>query len=103
VSTATPPRYQRVEGIVNAVKRFLPEFNVNIPSTDKIWCGFRPTSADGIPYIGRIKRYSNVVVATGHAMLGLSLGAGTGKLVSQLVNDENTAIDLKPFTVERFG
>src|SRR4051812_49412381 len=71
VSTKTPPRYQRVEGIVKAVKDFLPEFKIEMPAQDKIWYGFRPTSADGVPYIGRIKKYKNVTVATGHAMLGL--------------------------------
>lgn len=103
VSTSTPPRYQRVQGILNAVKRFYPEFDVPMPAQDKLWYGYRPCSADGLPYIGKIKSYTNVVVATGHAMLGLSLGAGTGKLVSEIVNDEKSSIDLKPFNVERFG
>lgn len=103
VSTKTPPRYQRVEGILNAVKRFIPEFDVPMPSTDKIWYGYRPCSADGLPYIGRINTYENVVVATGHAMLGLSLGAGTGKLVGELVDEKKSSIDMKPYAVERFG
>jgi D-amino-acid dehydrogenase len=103
VSTTTAPRYQRVQGILNAVKRFYPEFDVPMPAQDKLWYGYRPCSADGLPYIGKIKSYNNVVVATGHAMLGLSLGAGTGKLVSEIVNDEKSSIDMKPFNVERFG
>lgn len=103
VPTKTPPRYNRVEGILNAVKRFLPEFDIAMPSTDKIWYGYRPCSADGLPYIGRIKKYKNVVVATGHAMIGLSLGAGTGKLVSELVDEKKTSLDLSPYEVERFG
>jgi D-amino-acid dehydrogenase len=103
VATSTPPRYNRVEGIVNAVHSFLPGFKIEMPSKAKIWYGFRPTSADGLPYIGRINKYQNVTVATGHAMLGLSLGAGTGKLVSQLVDNEKTSVDLSPFKVERFG
>jgi D-amino-acid dehydrogenase len=103
VSTKTPPRYQRVEGILNAVKRFIPEFDIAMPSTDQLWYGYRPCSADGLPYIGRISKYKNVVVATGHAMLGLSLGAGTGKLVSELVNDITPSMDLSLFAVERFG
>ena len=103
VSTNAPPRYHRVEGILNAVKKFLPEFDIAMPSTDQLWYGYRPCSADGLPYIGRISHYKNVVVATGHAMLGLSLGAGTGKLVSELVNDVTPAMDLSPFAVERFG
>jgi len=103
VSTKTPPRYERVEGIVKAVKSFLPEFEIALPSQDKIWYGYRPTSADGVPYIGRIKRFKNVIIATGHAMLGLSLGAGTGKLVSELMEEKKTSIDLQAFAVERFG
>ena len=103
VSTKTPPRYERVEGILKAVKNFLPEFDIAMPSTDKLWYGYRPCSADGMPYIGRISRFKNVVVATGHAMIGLSLGPGTGKLVSELVNDKKTSVDLSPFAVERLG
>ncbi|HTI90041.1 MAG TPA: FAD-dependent oxidoreductase [Puia sp.] len=101
-STDTPPRYARVQGILNAVKRFFPEFDVPMPPVEKIWYGYRPCSADGLPYIGRIKKYKNVVMATGHSMLGLSLGAGTGLLVSQLVDEVRTSIDLTPFGVERF-
>jgi len=102
-STDTPPRYNRVQGILNAVRRFFPEFDVPMPPKEKIWYGYRPCSADGLPYIGRLKKYGNVVVATGHSMLGLSLGAGTGKLVSELVAGQPTSIDLRPFAVERFG
>ena len=102
-SITAPPRYNRVQGILDAVKRFFPEFDVPMPAPEKIWYGYRPCSADGLPYIGRIKKYNNVVVATGHSMLGLSLGAGTGKLVSELVNEEKPGIDLSPFAVERFG
>lgn len=102
-STSTPPRYHRVQGILNAVRRFFPEFDVPMPPVEKIWYGYRPCSADGLPFIGRLKRYDNVVVATGHSMLGLSLGAGTGKLVSEMVEGRTTSIDVSPFSVERFG
>lgn len=102
-STNTPPRYARVQGILNAVKRFFPEFDVPMPPREKIWYGYRPCSADGLPYIGRIRNYRNVVIATGHSMLGLSLGAGTGLLVSELVDERKPSIDLAPFAVERFG
>lgn len=102
-STNTPPRYARVQGILNAVKRFFPEFDVPMPPKEKIWYGYRPCSADGLPYIGRIKKFNNVVIATGHSMLGLSLGAGTGKLVSELIDEQRPSIDLAPFAVERFS
>lgn len=103
VSTKTPPRYQRVEGILQAVKRFLPEFDIAMPSADKIWYGYRPCSADGLPYIGRVGKFSNAVVATGHSMLGLSLGPATGKLVGELIDEKRTSVDITAFAVERFG
>lgn len=103
VPTKTEPRYHRVEGILSAVKRFLPEFDIPMPSNEQIWYGYRPCSADGLPYIGRTSKFENIIIATGHAMIGLSLGAGTGKLVGELVDEKKTSMDLKPFEVERFG
>lgn len=93
----------RVQGILDAVKRYYPEFDVPLPAKEKIWYGYRPCSADGLPYIGRVKKYSNLTIATGHAMLGLSLGAGTGKLVNEIVNHSAPSMDIEPFAVERFS
>lgn len=101
-SVNTPPRYKRVEGILKAVARYYPEFKVEMPPAEKIWYGYRPCSADGLPYIGRVKKWSNMVMATGHAMLGLSLGAGTGKLVSEIVNEQPTSMNINPFDPCRF-
>ncbi|HTQ66609.1 MAG TPA: FAD-dependent oxidoreductase [Puia sp.] len=102
-STETPPRLKRVAGILDAVKKFFPEFDIRVPTQDKIWYGYRPCSADGLPYIGRIKKFKNVVIATGHSMLGLSLGAGTGKLVDEIINGSPGSIDMVPYAVERFS
>jgi len=102
-STQTAPRMKRVTGILNAVKRYFPEFDIPMPAQDKVWYGYRPCSADGLPYIGRIKKYRNVIIATGHSMLGLSLGAGTGKLVDEIVHDRPNSIDMTAFAVERFS
>lgn len=101
-SHKTPVRMNRVQGILDAVKRFYPEYDVPLPPVEKVWYGYRPCSADGLPFLGRSERHSNVTIATGHSMLGLSLGAGTGKLVDELVNRRSTSMDLKPFKVERF-
>jgi D-amino-acid dehydrogenase len=101
-STKTPPRLNRVTGILNAVKRYYPEFDVPMPAPEKIWYGYRPCSADGLPYIGRTAKWKNVVMATGHSMLGLSLGAGTGKLVSEILNEQPLSMDIKPFDPGRF-
>jgi len=103
VPVNTSPRYHRIEGILQSVKNFFPEFDIARPPDEKIWYGYRPCSSDGLPYIGRTKKYSNVIIATGHSMMGLSLGPATGKLVSELVNETATSIDISAFAVERFG
>jgi D-amino-acid dehydrogenase len=100
-STNKPPRMNRVIGILEAVQQFLPEFKIPLPQEKDVWYGYRPCSADGLPYIGKVKE--NVIVATGHAMVGLSLGAGTGKLVSEIANGERTGVDITPYNPARFG
>lgn len=102
-SHKTPPRSNRVQGILDAVKRYYPQFDIPMPTMDKIWYGYRPVSADGLPYIGRSKKMHNLVVATGHSMLGLSLGAGTGKLVSEILEGKPTSMDINPFNPDRFN
>ena len=99
----TPPRMNRVQGILDAVKRFYPDFDIPLPPKEKIWYGYRPCSSDGLPYIGRVKKYDNLTIATGHSMLGLSLGAGTGKLVDEIITNKPLSMDVKPFDAERFS
>lgn len=66
------------------------------------WAGLRPVSPDGAPIIGRSPHHSNLTVAAGHAMVGLTLGPGTGQVVAELVNGRATAFELSPFGIERF-
>lgn len=98
----TPPRMRRVQGIFDSVKRYFPGFDMAVPPADQVWYGYRPCSADGLPYIGNLSRYPNVTVATGHSMLGISLGAATGKLVAEVVAGQPASMDLQPFHPERF-
>jgi len=92
----------RVKGIVESIPKYYPEMKVELPEQNKIWHGLRPCSPDGLPYIGRSKKINNLVLATGHSMMGLSLGPGTGKLVSELINYEKTSITIDAFMPERF-
>ena len=68
----------------------------------EIWRGLRPCTPDGLPILSRSRDFQNLLIAAGHAMLGMSLGPITGKLVSQLVCEEQTEIDLFPLRMERF-
>ena len=101
-TTDAAPRIKRVVGILKAVKRYFPEFDIPVPTMDKVWYGYRPCSADGLPYLGRTKKWNNLVMATGHSMVGLSLGAGTGKLVSEIIDEKPTSIDISFYNPERF-
>ncbi|KYP14939.1 FAD-dependent oxidoreductase [Flavihumibacter sp. CACIAM 22H1] len=98
-----PPRLKRVEGILNAVQRYFPDFQLPSVQEATVWSGFRPCSADGLPYIGRSSKWNNLLIATGHAMVGMSLGAGTGQLISELANEQTPSMDLSPFNPERFA
>lgn len=66
------------------------------------WYGWRPMTYDGKPVIDRSPAMSNVAVAAGHNMLGLSMGSATGKLVDEMLSDGEPHIDLKPFSIGRF-
>jgi D-amino-acid dehydrogenase len=93
----------RVQGIVNAIPQYFPDLHPELPAEKDIWYGFRPSSPDGLPYIGRSNKYHNLVIATGHGMMGLSLGPATGLLVSQVVNSTKTTIAIEPFSANRFN
>jgi len=97
----SPMLMKRVQAIFKAAKSYYPDLPVAFPSPEKIWHGLRPLSPDGLPYIGRHSKYDNMVMAGGHAMLGLSLAAATGKLVEEIVGGIDTSIDISAFNVER--
>ncbi|RFS18062.1 FAD-binding oxidoreductase [Emticicia sp. C21] len=92
----------RVRGIIKAVPEFFPDYSIEVPKQEKVWSGLRPCSPDGLPYIGRTKKYKNLIIASGHAMMGLSLAPGTGKLVQEIVDNEQTSIDISLYKPERY-
>ncbi|GAB2566167.1 NAD(P)/FAD-dependent oxidoreductase [Spirosoma areae] len=93
----------RVRGIVQAINQYYPDIPVEMPAVDRVWRGLRPCSPDGLPYIGRTDGYENVVLATGHGMMGVSLGPATGKLVSELIADSVQSMPIDAFRPNRFG
>lgn len=94
-------RKERVLAIANGAKRFYPELEIEQAEIDHAKTGMRPVSPDGLPYIGRSKNYTNLIFATGHAMMGWSLGPATGKLVSEIVDAKKTSMDIDAFRPER--
>jgi D-amino-acid dehydrogenase len=98
----SPLLIKRAHAIYSGAKAYYPDLPVEVMPKEKIWYGLRPLTPDGLPYIGHHSKYSNLVIAGGHAMLGLSLAAATGKLVEELVAKKKTTIDVKAFRPERF-
>lgn len=93
---------KRMKGIYESVKSFYPGLQIDPPPVDKIWHGLRPVTPDGLPYIGRPSHLQNVVIAGGHAMVGVSLAPGTGKVVSDIIERKNLSLDISAFNLERF-
>ena len=68
----------------------------------EIWRGLRPCTPDGLPIVSRVTELENLVIAAGHAMLGMSLGPITGKLVSQILSGGKTEIEIDQLAASRF-
>ncbi|MBS1920669.1 MAG: FAD-dependent oxidoreductase [Bacteroidetes bacterium] len=94
---------KRVAAIYNAFKKYYPSMNLPVLQTQKAWFGYRPVSPDGMPYIGKHNKFTNLIYAGGHAMLGVSAAAGTGHLIEQLIDDKPTSIDISAFDPLRFS
>ena len=94
---------RRVEGILRALPQYFPNFRREHFDGLQPWHGLRPCSPDGLPYLGRTKAAENLVVATGHAMMGLSLAPITGELAAQLVDREPPRLDLSLLAPDRYA
>ena len=95
---------RRVDGITRSLPRYFPDFSKQMFDGLPVWNGLRPCSPDGLPYIGRSARYENLTIATGHAMLGLSLAPVTAQLVADLLSGKPPArVPLPLIAPDRYG
>lgn len=92
----------RVRGIIKSVSSYFPRFSEQDFDGIQPWVGLRPVSPDGIPYLGKVSGYSNLIVATGHAMMGLSLAPVSGRLVTDLLTANPPFRSINAMAVERF-
>ncbi|MEM7347132.1 MAG: FAD-dependent oxidoreductase, partial [Chloroflexota bacterium] len=82
-----------------ALQKVLPD--MEILDAGAPWSGYRPLTPDGLPYIGRSKKVTNLIFATGHGMLGITHGPITGKLVTEIITNQASSIDLTLLKPER--
>jgi D-amino-acid dehydrogenase len=92
----------RVRGIINAVPHYFPDFTPEDFAGIKPWCGLRPCSPDGLPFLGRCGAYDNLSTATGHAMMGLSLGPISGRLIAEILSGEPPSIAIPMLSPDRY-
>jgi D-amino-acid dehydrogenase len=89
----------RVQGIVNTIDEFYPDLRIAMPIEKDTWFGFRPCTPSGMPIIAKDKTIKNLTIATGHAMMGLSLAPATGKLVAEIIAGKPTSVKADMFQI----
>jgi D-amino-acid dehydrogenase len=96
-------RPERIRQLVDGFVSYFPDFRAQDFARISPWRGRRPCSPDGLPYIGRAAALANLTIATGHAMLGVSLAPITGELVAQILSDEKPSLALEALAPDRFA
>ena len=94
-----PLSKSRIRNLINGAKYMLD----GLPEHEDEWLGFRPSLPDFLPVIGPSKNYKNVFYCFGHNHLGWTLGAISGKIVSKMIANENTNLNLEPYSSKRFS
>jgi D-amino-acid dehydrogenase len=100
---SSPDLPERIRQLADSFVEYFPDFRAQDFAGLAPWRGLRPCSADGLPYVGRAAGWENVAIATGHAMLGVTLAPITGELVAQLLSGETPTLALEPLSPSRYG
>lgn len=91
---------QRLGALTRGFEEYSDQWHGNARKEE--WCGFRPMTMDGLPFIDHSPRLKNVIIAAGHNMIGLSAAPGTGKLVAEIMDDSPPHIDPRPYRIARY-
>ena len=94
-----PPSKKRISNLVNNAKYLFPELKEHQDE----WLGFRPTLPDFLPVLGPSKNHKNLFYSFGHHHLGWTLGAISGKIISGMIAEENTNLNLSAYNSQRFN
>ena len=94
-----PLSKSRIKNLINNAKYMLGD----LPEHEDEWLGFRPTLPDFLPVIGPSKNYKNIFYCFGHHHLGWTLGPISGKIIAGMIAEENTNLNLSPYSSKRFS
>jgi D-amino-acid dehydrogenase len=100
------PRPERVAAIARSARWAIRGWPAETPTTGpgvKVWTGPRPMTPDGLPLIGWLPGYRNLAIASGHAMLGVTLAPATGEAVAELLTTGHGPETIAPFAPDRFA
>ena len=100
-NTKRKVNYKKVSGMIKAITTYIPNFKPNYFNQINPWIGFRPASSDGLPFIGRSNRINNLIIATGHTMMGMSLAPITGKMIEKIITNKELPFYFKNVDVNR--
>lgn len=92
----------RYKGILENIPRYMPDFQPTDFSELGVWSGLRPCSADGMPYLGRPGILDNLIIASGHSMMGVSLAPVSGQIVAEIANGEEPSFSMEAMAPDRF-
>ena len=97
---STTLNYKRLSKLINGATQYMRD-PTGTPVIEE-WAGLRPMTYDDMPIIDQSPAQNNLVIATGHGMLGLTLATGTGKIVTDMVYNQTPEINIHPFRISRF-
>lgn len=97
------PEGPKLRWMTSNVQKFLPQFSSDILNGSTVWTGHRPCLPDGLPAIGMLRSEPRVAIATGHAMMGMSLGPISGQIVADLVQGGPPAVDMTLLNPNRYA
>lgn len=86
--------HRRADAMLRGVREAFPQFGPELFEEVPIWSGIRPCTPDGLPYLGALPSHPGVIVAAGHAMMGLSLAPVTGRMAASIVCGEAPQLDI---------
>jgi D-amino-acid dehydrogenase len=92
---------KRVDAIAKGVHQYYPDIIISEQEKAQVAFGNRPVTPDGLAYIGKSKKCSNVTFASGHAMMGWSMATATGKLVSEVITEQQLSLNIDAFNPDR--
>jgi D-amino-acid dehydrogenase len=91
---------RRIQNIVTGARECFADWEH--PEISDVWTGMRPITPDGLPILDRSRELTNVYVATGHAMEGVTLSPPSGKAIAEFIVTGSAPAILAPFRLDRF-